>query len=1012
MLCVIIAGSVFTLGAQAAKQKSAVSLNKKSLTLSIVKNGKSYSYGTATLKVNKLKGVKLKSKKFSSTNKKVATVNKTGKITSKKSGSTKIKVVVKYTYKKKSKTRTLSCNVKVKSYTNSVSLNKSLVSLNITQNGNKITYGSYSLKVNKISGVTLKKVTYKSSASKIAAVSAKGKLTSKKMGAATITATVKYTYAKKAYTKALTCKVKVKNVYKNILKELKLFRSTLATFMGNAEGIRPYYRTLAKLPSDFYLWDCLKVSVGDSSVVELGGDGLLIGKKAGSTTVTISSTDGTNLKLIAKIKVYNSREDMPLTDDLYEGERGEFLPKVMAGWNEETKKRYIDEDGNVRWSLFSQADIEYKDKKAKLIDEFRDIEKQPDNTSEDALASLLSTAKETREGRGDDKYYEVINNKLINKIMNVTTTDELLAICGEMGYDGLTTIFDSTTFFRKGTNIQLADDVENGLAPVPEEETVVEYNYYPIVYAYDLLSVYYSEDNEQQAIDYINNLLSLIGINDSELSADVLKFAVEIMNAEEDEFDWNDEDQVAGAPSVKVKFSELNDIYSNLKLKDYFTKVGYDLKDDSLVYISENNVFKILDKYFQSEDNLETLKTYTALCLLESLNSYTRTGLEITYRYREGDTPEKLTEEKINEYIDQYQHYYLDEIEYDIPWDVDQIYTARYYSNTYKQEFENLVDKFVDEYRAAISESWMSEKAKTNMLSKLNKTKFNNAYPSADEYKLLTVRDDMVTAAEGGSFADNLINLRKYKADLMRLTVGKKQGEYAWWAPSRDVNTLTFAPWTNNASFDWIRNQAFFAHVGISTLFTSNPDNDEDIDVRNIAYMSCTIGHEIGHAFDNLGSCFNGNGNLENLWADEDKVIYNKKVKGLADFYEHSLAYVDWDKKLARYQDGMNVVGEAMADLGGTEIALRILKKTYPDDDQKVKQFYKHTAQMWLNTSVDSISGDILDVRIRNEHPAYRLRTNNVASVMDEFYRVYDVKETDAMYVAPDDRVELWSKQQ
>ncbi len=1009
MLCVIIAGSVLTLSAQAAKQKSAVSLNKKSLTLSIVKNGKSYTYGTAALKVNKLKGVKLKSKNFTSANKKVASVTKSGKIKAKKSGSTKIKAIIKYIYKKKTKTSTLSCAIKVKSYTNPVSLNKSSVSLNVTQNDSKITYGAYSLKVNKISGVTVKKVTYKSSAGKIAAVSDKGKITSKKMGAATITAAVKYTYAKKTYTKSLTCKVKVKNVYKNILKELKLFRKTLATFVGNAEGISPYYRTTAKLSSDFYLWDCLKVSVGDSSVVELGKDGLLTGKKAGTTTVTVSSTDGTNLKLTAKVKVYNSRADMPLNDDLYESERGQFLPELMAGWNEETKTRYIDKDGNVKWSLFSQADIEYKDKKAKLIDEFRNIEKQPDNTSEDVLASLLSTAKETREGRGDDKYYEIINTKLINKIMNANTTDELLAVCGEMGYGGLTNIFDSSTFFRKGTNISLADDVENGRAQVPDEETVVEYNYYPIIYTNSLLGLYYSQDNDQQATDYINSLLSLIGINDSELSSNVKKLSVEIASAEEDELDWNDDDQLAGAPSLKVKFSELNNTYPNLKLKDYFSKVGYDLKDDSLVYISEKNVFEIINKYFQSEDNLKTLKTYAALCILESLNSYTRTGLELTYRYREGDTPEKLTDEQINAYIDQYQHYYLDDIQYDIPWDVDQIYTSRYYSKTYKKEFENLVDKFVDEYRTAISESWMSEKAKTNMLSKLNKTKFNNAYPSADEYKLLTVRDDMVTAAEGGSFAENLINLQKYKADLMRMTIGKKQGEYAWWAPSRDINTLTFASWTNNASFDWLRNQAFFAHVGISTLFTDNPDNNDDITVRNIAYMSCTIGHEIGHAFDNLGSCFNGDGNLENLWTDEDKVVYNKKVKTLADFYENSLAYVDWDKKLARYQNGMNVVGEAMADLGGTEIALRVLKKAYPEDDQKIKQFYKYTAQMWLNTSVDGISGNILDIRVNNEHPAYRLRTNNVASMMNDYYRVFDVKDTDAMYVAPEDRVELWS---
>ena len=37
-----------------------------------------------------------------------------------------------------------------------------------------------------------------------------------------------------------------------------------------------------------------------------------------------------------------------------------------------------------------------------------------------------------------------------------------------------------------------------------------------------------------------------------------------------------------------------------------------------------------------------------------------------------------------------------------------------------------------------------------------------------------------------------------------------------------------------------------------------------------------------------------------------------------------------------------------------------------------------------------------------------RDRTNGVASMMDEFYRIFDVKEGDPMYISPEDRVSLW----
>ncbi len=1010
LLCVVLLSSVFTVGSQAAN-KSEVTLNKKKLTLNIVKNGSKTDYGNSTLKIKKQKGVKLKSVKYKSTAKNVATVTKAGKVTAKKSGTAKIQATVKYLYKNKLKKTTLSCKVKVKNITNPVYLNKTEVELKMTQNGNIKYSDTESLSVKKASGVTVKKVTYKSSDTEIATVSSSGLITPLKMGAADITASVKYSYAKKAYTKDLTCKVKVTYVYKNIINELKLKRNTLATFVGNAEGINPCYRTTAKLDPEFYLWDCLKVSADDPSVVELGSDGLIVGKKEGTTTVTVQTTDGSNLTEKAVVKVYKTREDIPVNDDLYERERAEFLPKLVEGWDEETKKRYTDENGNIRWSLFSEGDIEYKKNKAKLLDEFRNIEKQPDNTSEDVLASMLSTAKQLKEGKGDKEFFEIIGNKLVKKILAVKTTDELLEVCGDLGHDGISTLFDSTTFYRKFINQQLEMDIEEGIVPVPDEEVKVGYEFYPILYTPRAFNSSLTDESKRKdVLEYITKIFSLAGINDEKVYEDTLKISLDIAGVEEDPFDFDslDEDSLMGAPATKVKYSDVDNKYPNLKIKDYFKKIGFDLKDDTLVFFAEDNVLKRMNEYMKSEENLDMLKGYTALVVLQSLNFYTRTGIELEYRLSNIDNPEELTEEKIKEYIDQRQEYFLDAIEYEIPWDVDQVYTKRYYSKTYKQEFEKLVDDFVGEYETAISESWMSDKAKKNMLKKLSKTKFNNLYPNEEEYKLLTVRDDMVTAQEGGNFADNLIVLQKNKADLMRLTIGKESGSYTWWAPSRSIDILTFAPWTNNASFDWVRNQAFFAHVGISAFFKSNPDNNEDTDVRNIAYMAGTIGHEIGHGYDNLGSCFNGDGNIENLWTDEDKESYNKKVDKLADFYEHSMAYPDFENNTARYQDGKNVVGEAMADLGGTEIALRILKKKYPNDDNKIRQFYKHTAQMWLNTSVDGISGDILDVRINNEHPAYRLRTNNVASMMDEFYRVFEVKESDAMYVNPEDRVVLW----
>ena len=41
-------------------------------------------------------------------------------------------------------------------------------------------------------------------------------------------------------------------------------------------------------------------------------------------------------------------------------------------------------------------------------------------------------------------------------------------------------------------------------------------------------------------------------------------------------------------------------------------------------------------------------------------------------------------------------------------------------------------------------------------------------------------------------------------------------------------------------------------------------------------------------------------------------------------------------------------------------------------------------------------------------HPMGRCRVNKLLSLLDEFYTTYDIKEGDAMYVAPEDRPYVW----
>ena len=100
----LVCGTAAPSAAHAAKKP--VSLSKNHL---ILKEGSS-----KTLKVKSIAKIKIQSKKFTTSNKKIATVSKTGKVTAKKVGKTKIKVKVTFLLSGAAKENTLSCNVTVK----------------------------------------------------------------------------------------------------------------------------------------------------------------------------------------------------------------------------------------------------------------------------------------------------------------------------------------------------------------------------------------------------------------------------------------------------------------------------------------------------------------------------------------------------------------------------------------------------------------------------------------------------------------------------------------------------------------------------------------------------------------------------------------------------------------------------------------------------------------------------------------------------------------------------------
>lgn len=208
---------------------------------------------------------------YTSSNKKVATVNSKGQITAKKAGTAKI--TIKAAVGKAKTTITVKVPAKNK-VVKSVTLSPKTKSLEVGQN--------FSLKATiKPTNATVKNVSYKSSNTKVATVNSKGKVTAKGVGTAKITVTT-LDGSKKA-----TCSVtvKAKTVPTVPVTGVTLSATSATLDIGKTLNLTATV-TPANATNKNVSW-----SSSNTAVATVSG-GVVTAKAAGTATITVTTADG------------------------------------------------------------------------------------------------------------------------------------------------------------------------------------------------------------------------------------------------------------------------------------------------------------------------------------------------------------------------------------------------------------------------------------------------------------------------------------------------------------------------------------------------------------------------------------------------------------------------------------------------------------------------------------------------------------------------------------------------
>jgi predicted metalloendopeptidase len=299
---------------------------------------------------------------------------------------------------------------------------------------------------------------------------------------------------------------------------------------------------------------------------------------------------------------------------------------------------------------------------------------------------------------------------------------------------------------------------------------------------------------------------------------------------------------------------------------------------------------------------------------------------------------------------------------------------------------EAMVKNLLLAYRNSIEKlDWMGPETKQKALDKLSKFTTKIGYPNRwRDYSALEVRaDDLVGNLMRGARFDNALQVAK---------LGKPVDRDEW----------AMTPQIVNAYYNSSLNEIVFPAAILQPPFFNLAADD----AVNYGGIGAVIGHEIGHGFDDQGSKSDGDGRLQSWWTDDDRKAFEARAQRLIEQFN---AY---EPLPGQKVNGALTIGENIGDLGGASIAYQAYRLSLGGKPAPVldgftgdQRFFIGYAQIWARKYREQA----LLERIKSDsHSPSEYRCNAIVPHVPEFYAAFDVKPSDGMYRAPDQRVKIW----
>jgi putative endopeptidase len=483
---------------------------------------------------------------------------------------------------------------------------------------------------------------------------------------------------------------------------------------------------------------------------------------------------------------------------------------------------------------------------------------------------------------------------------------------------------------------------------------------------------YYTRDDQRMAdtrdrfVQHMTNMFKLLGETPEQSASDaatVMSVQMRLANASMAPDQLRDRDKNYN----KISLADAQKIVPDFSLEDYLKERGIAARTD--IDFQQPNFFGEVNKMF-TDVPIEQWKTYLRWMVLSSAApSLSKAFVDETFdfqgRYLSGIKEQQPRWKRCTEATDR---------------TLGEALGAEYVKTKFTPEQEKAANDMIDHLFAAMKShiqglTWMGDETKQKALAKLASYKRKIGYNRNPRgYEGLKI--------DRSSYAENVRRSQAFQIARNAKDIGKPTDKTRW----------GFSPPTVNASYSSANNDITFpAGILQPPFFNFQAD-----DAINYGGMGAVIGHEISHGFDDQGSKYDAEGNLNMWWTPEDRKKFEERAACVIDQFSGYEVLPGVKIK------GQRTIGENIGDLGGLNIAYTALLddlKTKPapaqiDGFTPEQRFFLGWAQVWAAKATEQ--GLRLQVET-DPHSWAKYRVNGPLSNMPQFAKAFGCKAGDPM---------------